>query len=100
MRITEKTFQSAARYGGIVLGIAAILNLYLILRYREVYRNRAIAEMQFQRTVLQQQAFEGALQAVLQLAPKDPQVVEILRKYQIVGGAPAGTGSQTQGAKP
>jgi hypothetical protein len=100
MTINEDKFQYVAKYGGIVLGLAAILNVFLVLKYREVHRDRGEAERQFQQAALQEQAYEGVLQAVVQLAPKDPPVAELLRKYQVIGGAPAGTASQTQGTKP
>ena len=100
MTITENKFQNVVKYGGIVLGLMAILNVFLVLRYREAYRDRGDAERQFQQAAVQEQTYEGVLQAMLQLAPKDPQVAELLRKYQIIGGAPAPTASQTQGAQP
>jgi hypothetical protein len=100
VRITEDKFQNAVKYGGIALGIAAILNLYFVLKYREVYRDRVRAEQQFQQMLMQQQELEGVLQEFAQRAPKDPQVAEILRKYQIIGSAPAAAGNQASGARP
>jgi len=100
MTITEDKFQNVVRYGGIVLILMAILNVFLVLKYRETYRDRGDAERQFQQVALQEQSYEGVLQTMVQLAPKDPQVADILRKYQVIGGAPPPTAGQTQGVKP
>ncbi len=103
--ITEKNFQMAVRCGSVLLAVSIIANLYSVLRYREIYRDRVQAELRLrdprvQQLVLQEQAFENVLREFISRAPSNPQIAEILRRYQVIGGAPSVMTNQEQGSKP
>jgi hypothetical protein len=100
MTITEKQFQTVVQYGGIILALSIIGNLYFVLRFREVYRDRVRADQQLQQLALRQQAFEGVLREFIPQAANDPKVAEILQRYQIIGSTSATATNQTQGLKP
>ncbi|HUK81756.1 MAG TPA: hypothetical protein VLZ12_03905 [Verrucomicrobiae bacterium] len=85
MTITEKGFQTAVNIGGAVLALSVVLNVYFVMRNREVYRDQVQSEMRFQQLVLQEQAYEGVAREFATRAGMDPRVAEILQRYQIIG---------------
>jgi negative regulator of sigma E activity len=89
--MTEKNFQMAAKYGTVALALCAILNAWVVLRYREQYRDAVRSEQQLQQLVAQQQALQGLLQEFASRASSDPKLAEILTRNQIIKptGAPA-----------
>lgn len=97
---TEKKFQTIVPYGGILLAICVIGNLYLVLRFREVYRDRVAAERQVQKLALEQQVYENVLRGFIQRAANDPKVAEILQRHQAVSGARPATAAPGQELKP
>jgi len=97
MTITEKKFQTMVQCGGIALAICVVANLYLVLRYRELYRDRVRTDERFQQLMVQRQAFEGVLREFIPRVSRDLKVAEILQRYQIVGGtAPTGTNQEPE----
>ena len=87
--MTERNFQTAVQYGSIVLGISVVFNIYVVMRYVEVYRDAVRADAQYQQTVLRQQALQGPLQDFAARANNDPQLAQIFRKAQTANPAAA-----------
>ena len=98
--MTEKNFQIAVKCGGIALAICVIGNLYLVMRFREVYRDRVRADQQLQQLAVRQQALEGVLRGFIPLAVNDPKIAEILQRYRTVSGASATATNQGQDLNP
>ena len=98
--MTEKDFQIAVKCGGIALAICVIGNLYFVLRFREVYRDRVRAEQQLQQLSARQQALENVLRGFIPLAANDPKIAEILQRYRVNSGASATATNQGQDLKP
>ncbi len=70
------------KYGAIVLFLAALLNVYMAMRYREL-RNKALeSERSLQIYVTQQQAVERVLREFSLRASQDPTIMQIMRKAQ------------------
>lgn len=78
--MTENNFQTAVRYGTIVLGICVILNIWVVMRHVEVYRDAARAENNAQSMMLRVQIFQSVIQDFSARAESDPHIAEILRK--------------------
>jgi hypothetical protein len=87
--VTENNFQAAVKYGSVALGISVILNIWVVMRNVEVYRDAARAEAQFQRLVSQEQILQGVLQDFAARSQSDPQIAEIFRRAQAVGSSGA-----------
>lgn len=89
--VTEQRFQQTVKWGGLALAVAAVANLYFVLRYREVYRDATRVEQAYPQQLaslnLQQQALEGAIREFASKAGSDPRVIEILRRYGLVAAA-------------
>ena len=101
MQLNESNFQMAVKFGAVALAVSVLANIYLVMRYREVYRDLVHGELQFQQLLLQQQSIEGVLREFLPRAATDPKVAEILQRHQILARpAPPASHSQEQGAKP
>lgn len=83
--MTDKTFQAAVRYGGIALALGAVLNIWVVLRHVEVYREATRAEIQFQQSALKQQILQGVLQDFSARANSDPHIAEIFKKVPVTG---------------
>ena len=49
--LSEKNFQMVVTYGPIVLGLCLLLNIWAVMRYREVYRDAIKSEVQLQQLV-------------------------------------------------
>lgn len=87
--MTERNFQTAIQYGSIVLGISVVFNIYLVMRYVEVYRDAVRADAQFQQMVIREQALQGLLQDFAVRANNDPQIAQIFRQAQAANSAAA-----------
>ena len=87
--MTERNFQTAIQYGSIVLGISVVFNIYVVMRYVEVYRDAVRADGHYQQVVIRQQALQGLLQDFAVRANNDPQLAQIFRKAQIASPPPA-----------
>jgi hypothetical protein len=86
--MTEKTFQLIVRYGSIALGICLILNIWVVMRNVEVYRDATRVETQTEQMALRQQILQGVVQDFAARANSDPHIAEIFRRVQGTG-APA-----------
>ena len=87
--MTERNFQTAVQYGSIVLGISVVFNIYVVMRYVEVYRDAVRADAQYQQLVVRQQALQGLLQDFAVRANNDPQLAQIFRQAQSANSAAA-----------
>ena len=87
--MTERNFQTAVQYGSIVLGISVVFNIYVVMRYVEVYRDAVRADAQYQQMIMRQQALQGLLQDFAVHANNDPQLAQIFRKAQTANPATA-----------
>jgi hypothetical protein len=87
--MTEKTFQAAVRYGSIALGLGVMLNIWVVLRYIEVYRDTARAEAQVQQLVLREQAMQAVAQEFATRVNNDPQIAGIFKRVQAMGASSA-----------
>lgn len=85
--MTEKTFQAVVRYGGIALAIAAILNIWVVMRHVEVYRDAARAEAQVQQLALREQAMQAVAQEFATRANNDPQIAGIFKRVQAMAAS-------------
>ena len=85
--MTEKTFQAAVRYGSMALAVSAILNIWIVMRHVEVYRDAARAEAQVQQLALWEQASQGVVQDFAARANNDPQIAEIFKRAQAMAGS-------------
>ena len=85
--MTEKKFQLLVRYGSIVLGISLILNIWVVMRNVEVYRDATRAETQTEQMALRGQILQGVVQEFAARANSDPHIAEIFRRAQ-GSGAP------------
>ena len=86
--MNEKTFQAAVKYGSVVLALCLILNIWVVMRHVEVYRDAARLDAQFQQLVAQQQVFQSLLQDFAARASSDPQIAEIFKQAQAMGSPP------------
>ena len=93
--MNEKTFQAVVRYGPIALGLCLLLNVWAVLRYREIYRDSIQAEVQLQQVAAGEQIAQGVLQDFAARANSDPHIAEIFRQAQ----APVGVNSLTTGQR-
>ena len=87
--MTEKTFQAAVRYGSIALAIGAILNIWVVMRHVEVYRDTARSEAQVQQLVLREQAMQAVAQEFATRANNDPQIAGIFKRVQAMATSSA-----------
>jgi hypothetical protein len=88
--MNEKTFQAVIKYGSVVLAICLILNIWVMMRHVEVYRDATRLVAQFQQLLNQQQVFQGLLQEFAVRASNDPQIAEIFKQAQSMGGGATG----------
>ena len=85
--MNEKTFQAVVKYGSVVVAICLILNIWVVMRHVEVYRDAARTDIQFQQLATQQQIFQGLLQEFAARASSDTQIAEIFKQAQAMGSA-------------
>jgi hypothetical protein len=89
MQMTDKTFQAVVRYGSTVLVISAILNIWVVMRYVEVYRNAARADAELQQLALREQALQSVAQEFAARANNDPQIAGIFKRVQAMAASSA-----------
>lgn len=86
--MSETRFQQVVKWGGLALVLAAVSNVFFVLRYREVYRDATKLEQVYAQQLatlsLEQRALEGVIKDFATKAGRDPQVAEILRRYGVV----------------
>ena len=90
--MNEKTFQALVRYGSIVIAACVILNVYLVMRHVEIYREAVKMDAGFQQLVLKQQALQNVLQEFAARASTDPEIAAVFKKAQAMSG-PTGSAS-------
>jgi hypothetical protein len=99
MKLSESSFQTAVKVGGLVLLVSTVGNVYLLLRHREVYRDATRVEAEFQRQsliiALKQQALEGVLREFATHANTDLNIAAILQRY---APKPAATATKSNAA--
>jgi hypothetical protein len=101
--MNEKTFQAVVKYGTVALALCLILNIWVVMRHVEVYRDATRAMVQFQQLATQQQIFQGLLQEFAARASTDTQIAEIFKQAQAMATAPTGvapSGTAPAGAIP
>ena len=86
--MNEKTFQAVVRFGSVVLAICLILNIWVVMRHVEVYRDATRADAQFQQLAARQQLYQGLVQEFLARASSDAQIAEIFKQAQAMGSPP------------
>lgn len=84
--MNEKTFQALVRYGSILIGVCLILNVWVVMRHVEVYRDASKAEVRLQQLMAQQQALQSVLQEFAARASTDPEITGIFKRAQAMGG--------------
>jgi hypothetical protein len=94
--MTDRTFQLVVRYGSIVLGICLILNIWVVMRNVEVYRDAARAETQTEQMALRGQILQGVVQDFAARANSDPHIAEIFRRAQGTGAPSAASQNPNQ----
>ncbi len=95
--MNEKTFQAVVRYGPIALGLCLLLNVWTVMRYREIHRDALKAEVQVQQLAGGEQIAQSVLQEFAAHANSDPRIAEIFRQAQAAGNVPGpGTGQRNQ----
>lgn len=86
MKLTNENFQLAVKVGGLLLFVSAAANLYLLLRYREVYRDmtrvESIARQQGAGIAMRQQVVEGLLRDFATRTTSDAGIAEIFNRYR------------------
>jgi hypothetical protein len=88
--MNEKTFQAVIKYGSVVLAVCLILNIWVVMRHVEVYRDATRVDGQFQQLLTQQQVFQSLLQEFAAKASTDPQIAEIFKQAQSMAGGATG----------
>ena len=87
--MTDKTFQMITRVGAILVAITVLGNAWLVLRHWELNKRSAANTQRAQELSVRQQRMQGLLQEVLARTQNNPQVVQILQRYNLVSGAPS-----------
>jgi hypothetical protein len=80
--MSEKNFQAVVKYGPIALGLCVLINVWAVLRYREVYRDAIKAEVQLQQAAAGEQIAQGVLQEFAAHVNTDPHIAEIFKQGQ------------------
>src|ERR1035437_1255073 len=95
--MNEKTFQAVVRYGPIALGLCLLVNVWAVMRYREIYRDAIKAEVQVQQAAGGEQIAQGVLQEFAARASSDTHIAAIFRQAQAPGAIPSvATGQRNQ----
>lgn len=87
--MSEKNFQAVVKYGPIVLGVCVLLNIWTVMRYREVYRDTIKTEIQVQQLATGEQIAQAVLQDFAARASNDTHIAEIFRQVQAQAQAQA-----------
>ena len=80
--VNEKNFQMVVKFGPIVLGLCLLLNIWGVMRYREIYRDAVNAEVQLQQAEIKQQLAQAVLQDFAAHANSDAHIAEIFKQAQ------------------
>jgi len=80
--MTEKTFQTSVQYGSVALGLSIVLNIWVVMRHVEVYREATRSEGLVQQMVLKGQILQGVVQDFSARVSSDPNIAEIFKKAQ------------------
>ena len=80
--MSEKNFQMVVKYGPIVLGLCLLLNIWSVMRYREVYRDSVKSEVQVQQLAMGEQIAQAVLQDFAARANSDAHIAEIFKQAQ------------------
>lgn len=80
--MNEKNFQMVVKFGPIVLGLCLLVNIWGVMRYREIYRDAVKAEVLLQQAEAGQQAAQGVLQEFAARSNSDPHIAEIFKQVQ------------------
>ena len=84
--MNEKTFQALVRYGSIVIAVCLILNVWVVMRHVEVYRDMSKAELRLQQMMTQQQVLQNVLQEFASRASTDADIAGIFKRAQTLNG--------------
>ncbi len=87
MPLSEQRFQAGLKYGGLVLAMSVVLNVYFVMRHFEIYRAAQRADRQVQILMQQQQLVQSVLQEFRSRAVTDTKVREILQRHQMLPAA-------------
>jgi hypothetical protein len=88
--VTEQRFQDIVRYGGIALGLGVVLNIWVVMRHFEIYRDAARTDGQVQQMMLREQILQGVVKDFAARENSDPNIAEIFKKAQTMSAAGAG----------
>jgi hypothetical protein len=91
--MNEKRFPRFIKYGGLVLILSLIGNVYFVLRNIEVHRDAARWDRQAQMMTVKTQVMESVLREFTARAGSDRNIARIL------ASGPAAASQQTKGAK-
>jgi type IV secretory pathway TrbD component len=87
--VTENSFQTAVNCGSVALVACVVLNIWVVMRNVEVYRDATRADVKFQQLAVREQVLRSVLQDFAARANSDPQIAEIFRRAQTVGSTNA-----------
>jgi hypothetical protein len=90
--MTDQRFQDIVRYGGIALVVCVVLNIWVVMRHFEVYRDAVRVDRQAQEMMLREQILQGVVKDFAARANSDPQIGEIFKKAE-AASAPSETGA-------
>jgi hypothetical protein len=80
--MSEKNFQMVVKYGPIALGLCVLINIWTVMRYREVYRDAIKSEVQLQQLANEEQVVQGVVQEFAARSNSDPHIAEIFKQAQ------------------
>ncbi len=80
--LSEKNFQAIVKYGPIALGLCLLLNIWAVMRYREVYRDAIKSEVKLQQLATGEQIAQAVVQEFAARANSDSHIAEIFRQAQ------------------
>jgi hypothetical protein len=87
--VTEQRFQDIVKYGGIALGLCVVLNIWVVMRHFEVYRDAARTDRQVQQMALREEILQGVAKDFATRANSDPHINEIFKKAQTAAASQA-----------
>jgi hypothetical protein len=83
--VTENNFQTAVKCGSVALVACVVLNIWVVMRNVEVYRDATRADVKLQQLAVREQVLRAVLQDFAARANSDPQIAGIFRRAQTVG---------------
>ena len=103
MKASRQLIAVAFRYGSLVVLIAAVLNVYFVMRYIELSRNSTKIEDVFTKNATQYQALQNVLREFVGRASTDSAILGILQRAQqsnVAAAQPGATGSAPPSVAP